>query len=625
MAMNHPERTAENAASDGLRKCVRAFAACVLATQLAFVPATFAAPSGTETPAAAATASADKPVGKDAPANDFVLNAMHAELTRANTDLGKLDQPPYYLSYSVYDQDFTILVGAYGSLLQDFAAHRRQADVAMRVGSPALDNTHGQSRPSGVTSGSLPLGDDQDALQRVLWELTDREYKRAVPALLNVRTGNAVRAEEEDKSPDFSKESPTTHLGRSSSAGPFDHAAWSAEVKRLSGAFRKYPDVYFASVVMQVQNSDARMVNSEGSSITIPSASTRLIIEAQTRANDGMELLRVETFQAPNTAGLPSEQDLSAKIDKMAVDLKALRDAPVAEPYDGPALLSGRAAAVFFHEVLGHRLEGHRQKDEEEGQTFTKKIGQEVLPKFLSVSDDPTIQEIGGVKLAGAYAFDNEGTPAQRVDVIQDGILKGFLMSRMPIKNFAVSNGHGRNQPGLMPTGRQGNLIVTSTEKVPEDQMRQKLIDEVKRQGKPYGLYFDDIQGGFTLTQRSLPQAFQVLPVIVYKVYADGRPDELVRGVDIVGTPLAALTRIITTGDTQHVFNGVCGAESGSVPVAAVAPAMLFSEMEVQKRQHAHERQPILSPPGAPETPASPSAPAPANGTQAKPKPEVQQ
>jgi TldD protein len=150
-----------------------------------------------------------------------------------------------------------------------------------------------------------------------------------------------------------------------------------------------------------------------------------------------------------------------------------------------------------------------------------------------------------------------------------------------------------------MPTGRQGNLIVSSTQSVPEAQMRQKLIDEVKKQGKPYGLYFDDIQGGFTLTQRSLPQAFQVLPVIVYKVYADGRPDELVRGVDIVGTPLASLTRIITTGDTQHVFNGVCGAESGSVPVSAVAPAMLFSEMEVQKRQHAHERQPILPPPGA--------------------------
>ena len=175
----------------------------------------------------------------------------------------------------------------------------------------------------------------------------------------------------------------------------------------------------------------------------------------------------------------------------------------------------------------------------------------------------------------------------------------------MPIKDFSVSNGHGRNQPGLMPTGRQGNLIVTSTKSVPEADLRQKLIDEVKKQGKPYGLYFDDIQGGFTLTTRSLPQAFQVLPVIVYRVYADGRPDELVRGVDIVGTPLAALTRIITTGDQQHVFNGVCGAESGSVPVSAVAPAMLFSEMEVQKRAHSHERPPILPPPGFETTTAS--------------------
>src|SRR6202022_338859 len=530
--------------------------------------------------------------------SDPVLKVMQVELSRANTELGKTDQAPYYLSYTVYDQDYVVLVGAYGSLLTDAAAKRRQADVTMRVGTHALDNTHGQSRASGVTSGSLPLSDDQDAIGRVLWELTDREYKRAVPSLMNVRTNTAVRAEEEDKSPDFSKEASATHIGEAKVPVTLDRATWESEIKRLSAIFRKYPDVYFGSVMLQVQNSNARMVNSEGSTVVTPSASTRLIMEAQTRADDGMELLRVETFQAPPAKGLPGESELSAKIEKMATDLKALRAAPVAEPYDGPALLSGRAAAVFFHEVLGHRLEGHRQRDEEEGQTFTKKVNQEVLPKFLSVSDDPTIHELVGVKLAGSYDYDNEGTPAQRGDVIQNGVLKNFLVSRMPIKNFGISNGHGRNQPGLMPTGRQGNLIVTSTQTVPEAQLRQKLIDEVKRQGKTYGLYFDDIQGGFTLTTRQLPQAFQVLPVVVYRVYADGRPDELVRGVDIVGTPLAALTRIVTTGDQQHVFNGVCGAESGSVPVAAVAPAMLFSEMEVQKRGHSHERPPILPPPG---------------------------
>jgi predicted Zn-dependent protease len=449
-----------------------------------------------------------------------------------------------------------------------------------------------------VTSGTLPFGEEQDAIARVLWELTDRGYKRAGPTFLNVKTNTAVRAEEEDKSPDFSKETPVQHTGDVLTVPPFDKAAWEGEIRRLSAAFRKYPEVYFASVVLQVQSSNERMVNSEGTAISSPSNSTRLVMEAQTRADDGMDLLRVETFQAPSAAGLPSETELADKIEKMATDLNALRKAPVAEPYDGPALLSGRAAAVFFHEVLGHRLEGHRQKDEDEGQTFTKKVGQEVLPTFLSVADDPTKVEVAGVKLAGTYDYDNEGVPARRVEVIQNGVLKNFLTSRMPIKGFAQSNGHGRNQPGLMPTGRQGNLIVSSTQTVPEKDMRQKLIDEVKKQNKPYGLYFDDIQGGFTLTTRSLPQAFQVLPVIVYKVYPDGRRDELVRGVDIVGTPLAALTRIVTTGDQQHVFNGVCGAESGSVPVSAVAPAMLFSEMEVQKRAHEHERPPLLPPPG---------------------------
>jgi predicted Zn-dependent protease len=547
-----------------------------------------------------AMAAGNKPWPSPAPASaasDPVLKAMQTEMARATAELGKAEQPPYYLSYTVYDQDFVVLVGAYGSLLTDAVAQRRFADVNMRVGKPELDNTHGQSRPSGVNSGSLPLGNDGDAIARVLWELTDREYKRAVPSLLNVRTNTAVRAEEEDKSPDFSKEKPQTHI-EEAPAAPFDRGAWEGEIKRLSGAFRKYPEVYNATVMIQVQRSNSRMVSSEGSAIVSPSASTRLIMEAQTRAEDGMDLLRVETFQAPVASGLPSEAELAGKIEKMAADLSALRKAPVAEPYDGPAVLSGRAAAVFFHEVLGHRLEGHRQRDEEEGQTFTKKIGQPVLPTFLSVSDDPTVQEMAGMKLAGSYGFDNEGEPAQRVEVIKDGVLKNFLMSRMPIKNFGQSNGHGRNQPGRMPTGRQGNLIVTSTKTVPEAEMRQKLIEEVKKQGKPYGLYFDDIQGGFTLTTRALPQAFQVLPVLVYKVYADGRPDELVRGVDIVGTPLAALTRILTTGDQPKVFNGICGAESGQVPVAAVAPSMLFSEMEVQKRAHEHERPPLLPPPG---------------------------
>src|SRR5258708_8339556 len=401
------------------REFVRIAACCLMALQLSFAPTLFAAPAKNS----AST--------KTSPANasDPILKIMQGELSRASSSLSKTDPAPYFLSYTVNDQNIVVLVGAYGSLLTDAALQRRQADVVMRVGSPALDNTHGQSRVSGMTSGTLPLGDDPAAISRVLWELTDREYKRAAPAYLNVKTNTAVRAEEEDKSPDFSNEAPQKHAGEALKPQAFDRAAWEGEIRRLSGAFRKYPGVYFASVILQAQDSNSRLVSSEGTAIASPSAITRLIMEPQTRHDDEMALIHVETFQAPSAAGLPIEADLRAKIDKMTADLKDLRKAPAAEPYDGPALLSGRAAAAFFHEVLGHRLEGHRQSEEDEGQTFTKKVDQEVLPKFLSVADDPTIHELAGVKLAGSYDYDNEGSPAQRVEVIQNGVLKNFLMT----------------------------------------------------------------------------------------------------------------------------------------------------------------------------------------------------
>jgi predicted Zn-dependent protease len=223
-----------------------------------------------------------------------------------------------------------------------------------------------------------------------------------------------------------------------------------------------------------------------------------------------------------------------------------------------------------------------------------------VLPTFLSVSDDPTVTKFGSTWLSGSYTYDDEGQKARRVDLIQDGVLKTFLMSRLPIASFAASNGHGRGQTGRMPTGRQGNLIVSSTKTVPEAELRKQLIEEAKKQGKPFGLYFEDISSGFAVTTRSSPQAFQVIPLVVWRVYVDGRPDELVRGVSIVGTPLAAMKRILATSDKSEVFNGECGAESGTVPVSAVAPAMLVSEMETQKQAQGTARPPILPIPSAP-------------------------
>jgi TldD protein len=532
------------------------------------------------------------------PRPDVLLQTMQRELQRATTSLAKSDPAPYYLAYAVSDGEGTTIAATGGGVIASTTSHRRTADVMMRVGSPALDNTHGASRPSGIISGSLALRDDPDAIARVLWLLTDREYEQASAAFLRVKTNQAVQSAEEDKSPDFSQDKPQTYMGPSSPRAAQNVKSWEDRMRRVSAGFLKYSEVYSSVALMQDGSSRSYFATSEGAALEQSSATARLVIEGETRADDGMDLLRVETFQAPSPDQLPSESELLAKVDKIAADLKALRAAPAAEPYAGPAMLSGRAAAVFFHEVLGHRLEGHRQRDEKEGQTFTKKVNQQVLPTFLSVVDDPTMKELNGVKLAGAYDYDDEGVPAQRVNAVDKGILKNFLMSRMPITGFDHSNGHGRRQPGLMPTGRQGNLIVTSTNTVKDSELRKRFIDEIKKQGKPYGLYFEDIQGGFTLTTRALPQAFQVIPVMVWRVYPDGRPDELVRGVDIVGTPLLSLNTIILTGDTLQVFNGICGAESGQIPVAAAAPAMLFSEIEVQKRAKGTERPPVLPPPG---------------------------
>ena len=182
----------------------------------------------------------------------------------------------------------------------------------------------------------------------------------------------------------------------------------------------------------------------------------------------------------------------------------------------------------------------------------------------------------------------------EAVELIQDGVLKTFLMSRLPIASFAASNGHGRGQTGRMPTGRQGNLIVTSTKAVPDSELREMLKAEAKKQGKAYGLLFEDISSGFAVTNRRSPQAFQVIPLVVYRVYVDGRPDELVRGADIVGTPLASFAKILATGDKPEVFNGYCGAESGSVPVSAVSPAILVSEIEIEKKAKSNDRPPLL-------------------------------
>ena len=529
-----------------------------------------------------------------------ILNTMNQELQRNFEVLKqKADPPPYFLSYEITDEDNHTVSASLGVLNSTGASHNRYLDVTVRVGDPKLDNfrrVRGE-RVDFTSGASVVVDETPAALKQRIWLETDRIYRAAAERLIKIKTNQQVKAADRDMSSDFSSgEESYTHWEPPTTV-TFDTARWSSNMRDLSKEFLQYKDLLASDVQVSVQSDNRYLVNTEGTSMQHGRGFARVIITASAKAKDGMDVSDFDSFEAADPKDLPSNEVIRAAVKKVGEHVEALLAAKTAEPFVGPAIFSGRASGVFFHEIFGHRIEGHRQKDEAEGQTFTKSVGEKILPDFLSVTFDPTIKNIGGVDLNGTYEYDDEGVIARPVKAVENGILRNFLMSRSPIDGFDRSNGHGRRQPGLEVVSRQSNLLVTSTRSVTDEKLRQMLIDEIKRQNKPYGLYFEDITGGFTTTQRAGLQAFKVIPVIVYRVYADGRPDELIRGADIVGTPLASFAKIIATSDKQEVFNGYCGAESGSVPVSAVSPAILISEIEIEKKDASQDLLPLLPSP----------------------------
>ena len=529
-----------------------------------------------------------------------VLVAMKEELDRSMAAMSSGDPAAYFISSTVADRQYSEVSGSNGALLTSTETRARWLEVQTRVGTYQLDDTHklADRQPSWTSPGtSVIVDDDIPVLRREIWRETNRQYRAATEALIKVKTSQQVQVQTaEGNAPDFSREKPHVSVGPHVEI-KVDRKPWEEKVRKYTAAFSKSPEVLNSIATFTALGMNQYQVNTEGTQLAFGQVHYRLELYVQSKAPDGMDINRYANFDWLNPKDAPDDKVVFARIQTMIAETEALDKAPLVDPYAGPALLTGRAAAVFFHEVFGHRAEGFRQKDINEGQTFTSKIGEQILPDFISIKDDPTQAALDQQMLLGNYAFDDEGVPAQNVQLVDHGVLKTFLMSRSPLVSIPQSNGHGRRQLGFVPVARQGNLIVSSSKAVTNDQLREQLIAMVKSQGKPFGLLIDDIAGGFTFTGRQQPQAFQVLPLVVYKVYADGRPDQLVRGVDIVGTPLVSLTKIVATGDTPDIFNGYCGAESGSVPVAAVAPAILISEMEVQKKETSTDKPPILPPP----------------------------
>ena len=531
-----------------------------------------------------------------------ILATLKAELDRSLQTLKSQPVPPYFLSYEITDDQVVEVNASFGEITSSVRSHNRQLDIDLRVGDYHLDNSH--LLATGFPEFNffermgfiqVPLEDNAEALRSIIWYNTDRKYKAVVEQYTKVKTAVQVAVSPEDKSDDFSREPAATHL-EEPYALTVDPKVWEEKVRKYTAPFARYGNLYEAHAYFNADIETRWYVNSDGSEIQVSQPFYRLFISALSKADGGMELPRYESYFAFTPQGLPDDSAVLKAVERMIQDLQALRSAPIVDPYTGPAILSGRASGVFFHEIFGHRVEGHRQKSEEEGQTFKKKVGQPVLPANFSVYSDPTLRRLGDADLVGAYAYDNEGVKARRMVVVDHGILKNFLMSRSPIEGFPRSNGHGRKQQGFATVARQSNLVVEVSDPVSHAELKRMLVEEIKKQNKPFGLYFQDIEGGFTLTGRFIPNAFNVLPIMVYRLYPDGR-EELVRGVDLIGTPLTTFSKMVAGDDQLATFNGICGAESGSVPVSASSPAVLVSQIEVQKKEKSQERTPILPPP----------------------------
>ncbi|MBS1994761.1 MAG: hypothetical protein JSS86_00565 [Cyanobacteria bacterium SZAS LIN-2] len=560
--------------------------------------------------AATAGATVETSAGTAVSSSSSVLATMDNELHRSLTRLKNAGKAPvYYLAYRLYEGNWDSIAASNGALLDYHSGGNwRMLSVDLRVGNCHFDNTHflrgkNSASPtfwekSSKLESILPDNGAGLPLEQCLWMTTDEAFKSAQQRYSELTVNNEVMSAEDDKSDDFSFQ-PVHNYQPPLKTAHLDRAEWTARVKRLSQLFLKHPNFSSSKVSLTAEPTTRYMVNSEGSKIVEQHFSYRIFIQASTLAKDGMQLTLWDSINALDPTLLPDEATIARRVDKLAESLEQLRKAPVAEAYVGPAILSGRAAAVFFHETFGHRVEAVHEKSENEGKTFARRIGSSVMPSFLTVIDDPTAVKGAGEYLNGHYAYDDEGVPAQPVTIAKKGVLTSFLLGRTLVRGFNASNGHGRCAPGWNPVARQANLFVVAdkAKQVSPQALRALLIKEARRQHKSYGLLFDEITGGLTYTSSHSDQTYLVHPLRVYKIFVDGRPDQLIRGAEIVGTPLAALERVIAAGNDTAVFNGTCGRESGPIPVSALAPSLLIQSIETKRTARSIEKTPILSDP----------------------------
>ena len=536
--------------------------------------------------------------------NEQLLDILRSELRAQYDELKKKEVPPYMMSYRVIDKKQWALSSTFGALSMKFYDHSRVLMPQIRLGDKELDNFIVNFMGNqGNSFASLPIDDvftSKNSVCQPIWQETQNRYDFALYSYKNTKTDKSIKVDGSDKAPAYSdapieKYYEPIIVGEQASLNSDE---WIKRINEVSSLFKYDTNITENQVGLSYLIERRYFLDTEGREVVQNLPYARLLVSATVKADDGMELPLFLSYFAYNPKDLPSQDSVMYDAKMMHAKLMELRNAPLVDPYTGPALLAGEASGVFFHEIFGHRIEGRRMKNDSDGQTFKKMVGEYVLPKAMSVSDDPTRMKYGNQDLNGYYKFDDEGTKAECVNVVKNGVLSEFLMTRTPIDGFPRSNGHARGESGLDPVSRQSNLIIETSEYKTDAELRKLLLGEVKKQNKEFGFYFKEVTGGLTYTgSGGGTNSFSVTPLEVYKVYLDGRPDELVRGVDMIGTPLSMFSNIIHAGGKDEVFTGTCGAESGGIPVTAISPTILVSKVEVQLKNKSQEKLRTLKSP----------------------------
>ncbi len=528
--------------------------------------------------------------------------ALRQEIRRSMTDLRLPDHPrPFFISHLVKVNRTVEIWGKYGSIFQSRNDVRTSLYTEVRVGSHRSDQTLdggldidlSQKHSYEWTEGPVEL--EPDALRYAIWRLTQFKYEEALEQYFDKRK-LGVQQRLDGRSSGFTREPPFRHYQKQAPI-EFPVAEWEELIRRQTSRFKRSKAVIDPHIEMRAREQASYYANSEGSEFVIDETFYEAILRGWIQGPEGHFLSLNRLFYTRHLDELPDEDAVREAVDHLEAELRVLAGAEILPPYEGPALLSGAAAGLLFHEALGHRLEGERLVSRSEGQTFSDRIGQRILPPGIDVYDDPTVARFEGADLYGHYLVDDEGVPSRRVHLVKDGVLVDFLLSRTTAGDSNRSNGHGRNATFEDPMARMANLIVEGAEPRPWEALKEALLEELRARGLGYGLIIRDVEGGETSTSSYDFQAFKGVPTEVYKVDARTGRETRVRGVEYIGTPLTSLQRILAVGEGYHVDNSYCVAESGAVPVSTIAPPVLVSQIELQRASGQMYLPPILPAP----------------------------